>query len=44
MPAGLEARASFVRIFLIGLALQLILIYRPQGLIGERPPKGVDGN
>ena len=44
MPAGLEARTSFVRIFLIGLALQLILIYRPQGLIGERPPKGVDGN
>lgn len=44
MPDALEARTSFLRIFLIGLALQLILIYRPQGLIGERPPKGVDGN
>jgi branched-chain amino acid transport system permease protein len=42
LPDTLEARASFVRIFLIGLALQLILIYRPQGLIGERPPKGAD--
>jgi len=42
LPDALEARASFLRIFLIGLALQLILIYRPQGLIGERPPKGAD--
>lgn len=42
LPDTLEARASFLRIFLIGLALQLILIYRPQGLIGEKPPKGVD--
>lgn len=32
-------RAAYLRIFLIGLALQLILIYRPQGLIGERPPR-----
>lgn len=42
LPETLEARASFLRIFLIGLALQLILIYRPQGLIGERPPKRAD--
>lgn len=42
MPDALEARASFLRIFLIGLALQLILIYRPQGLIGEKPPKRID--
>ena len=42
MPDALEARASFLRIFLIGLALQLILIYRPQGLIGEKPPKSID--
>lgn len=42
LPDALEARASFLRIFLIGLALQFILIYRPQGLIGERPPKGAD--
>jgi branched-chain amino acid transport system permease protein len=38
LPEALESRASFLRIFLIGLALQLILIYRPQGLIGEKPP------
>jgi len=42
LPDAFEARASFLRIFLIGLALQFILIYRPQGLIGERPPKGAD--
>jgi branched-chain amino acid transport system permease protein len=42
MPDALEARTSFLRIFLIGLALQLILIYRPQGLIGEKPPKRID--
>jgi branched-chain amino acid transport system permease protein len=44
MPDALEARTSFLRIFLIGLALQLILIYRPQGLIGEKPPKSIDGS
>jgi len=42
LPEDVGARASFLRIFLIGLALQLILIYRPQGLIGERPPKSAD--
>lgn len=42
MPDALEARASFLRMFLIGLALQLVLIYRPQGLIGEKPPKQID--
>lgn len=42
LPDTLEARASFLRIFLIGLALQLVLIYRPQGLIGEKPPKRID--
>ena len=42
MPDALEARASFLRMFLIGLALQLVLIYRPQGLIGEKPPKRID--
>jgi branched-chain amino acid transport system permease protein len=42
MPDALEARTSFLRIFLIGLALQLILIYRPQGLVGEKPPKRID--
>ena len=42
LPDALEARASFLRIFLIGLALQFILIHRPQGLIGEKPPKTPD--
>lgn len=42
LPEALESRAAFLRIFLIGLALQLILIYRPQGLIGEKPPKRAD--
>jgi branched-chain amino acid transport system permease protein len=42
MPDALEARASFLRMFLIGLALQLVLIYRPQGLLGEKPPKRID--
>jgi branched-chain amino acid transport system permease protein len=39
LPPELGGRAAYVRVFLIGLALQLILLYRPQGLIGERPPK-----
>jgi branched-chain amino acid transport system permease protein len=32
-------RISAVRIFLIGLILEIILILRPQGLLPERPPK-----
>jgi len=36
---ALGARAAYARVFLIGLALQLMLIYRPQGLIGEKPPR-----
>jgi branched-chain amino acid transport system permease protein len=39
LPGELATRAAYVRLFLIGLALQLILLYRPQGLIGERPPR-----
>jgi branched-chain amino acid transport system permease protein len=34
LPAELATRAAYVRLFLIGLALQLILLYRPQGLLG----------
>ena len=37
LPPELATRAAYVRLFLIGLALQLILLYRPQGLLGERP-------
>lgn len=36
LPGELATRAAYVRLFLIGLALQVILLTRPQGLIGER--------
>jgi branched-chain amino acid transport system permease protein len=36
LPGELATRAAYVRLFLIGLALQLILLTRPEGLIGER--------
>jgi branched-chain amino acid transport system permease protein len=39
LPGELATRAAYVRLFMIGLALQLILLYRPQGLIGEKPPR-----
>jgi branched-chain amino acid transport system permease protein len=35
LPGELATRAAYVRLFLIGLALQLILLSRPQGIIGE---------
>ncbi|HEV7266021.1 MAG TPA: branched-chain amino acid ABC transporter permease [Falsiroseomonas sp.] len=38
LPGELATRAAYIRLFLIGLALQLLLLYRPQGLIGERIP------
>jgi branched-chain amino acid transport system permease protein len=43
LPADIATRAAYLRLFLIGLALQIILIYRPEGLIGERPPRPADG-
>ncbi len=36
LPGELATRAAYVRLFLIGLALQVILLTRPAGLIGER--------
>jgi len=36
LPGEAATRAAYVRLFLIGLALQVILIARPEGLIGER--------
>lgn len=36
LPGEAATRAAYVRLFLIGLALQVILLYRPQGLLGER--------
>jgi len=42
LPPGWDTRSSAIRIFLIGVLLELILILRPQGIIPERPPKPVD--
>jgi len=35
LPYTLKARAPFIRFLLIGILLEIILIYRPQGLLGE---------
>jgi branched-chain amino acid transport system permease protein len=35
LPYGLKARAPFIRFLLIGIFLEIILIYRPRGLLGE---------
>jgi len=42
VPAFLAERASFLRIFLIGLLLEIILVTRPQGILPERPPRPID--
>jgi branched-chain amino acid transport system permease protein len=39
VPEFLVDRASALRIFLIGLLLEIVLITRPQGMLPERPPK-----
>ena len=36
---GFEARSSALRMFLIGLLLNIILITRPQGILPEKPPR-----
>lgn len=38
LPGAMATQAGAVRIFLIGLMLQLILLARPQGLLPERSP------
>ena len=38
-PEEWITRISAIRIFLIGLILEIILILRPQGLLPERPPR-----
>jgi branched-chain amino acid transport system permease protein len=43
LPAGWDTRAAAMRIFLIGLLLEIILILRPQGIFPERPPKPIGG-
>jgi branched-chain amino acid transport system permease protein len=35
LPYTLKARAPYIRYLIIGILLEFILIYRPQGLIGE---------
>lgn len=35
LPAALKARAPYVRFLIIGILLEVILLYRPQGLLGE---------
>jgi branched-chain amino acid transport system permease protein len=39
LPEDWVTRASAIRIFLIGLLLEVILISRPEGLVPEKPPK-----
>ena len=35
LPPALQSRAPYFRFLIIGIVLEFILIYRPQGLIGE---------
>ena len=35
LPYTLKARAPYIRFLLIGILLEIILIYRPRGLLGE---------
>lgn len=39
LPELWVTRASAIRIFLVGALLECILIFRPQGLFPEKPPK-----
>lgn len=35
LPAGLESRAPYIRLLIIGILLELVLLFRPQGILGE---------
>ena len=39
LPTEYAIQAKYLRVFLIGLALQLVLRFRPEGLLPERPPR-----
>ncbi len=39
LPTEYAIQAKYLRVFIIGLALQLVLRFRPEGLLPERPPK-----
>jgi branched-chain amino acid transport system permease protein len=41
LPVAYVTQASALRVLLIGVLLQVILIYRPEGLLPERPPKPI---
>lgn len=40
-PQADQARAASLQVVLIGVALAAMLVWRPRGIIGERPGKGV---
>ena len=42
LPGEFVTRAAALRIFLIGLLLEIILLTRPQGILPERPPRPFD--
>jgi len=44
LPELWVTRASAIRIFLVGALLEVILIFRPQGLLPEKPPEIPGGN
>lgn len=35
LPAALKSRAPYIRFLLIGILLEIILLYRPEGFLGE---------
>jgi branched-chain amino acid transport system permease protein len=35
LPYTLKSRAPYIRFLIIGVLLEFILLYRPQGLLGE---------
>ena len=39
LPTDYAVQAKYLRVFVIGLALQLVLRFRPEGLLPETPPK-----
>lgn len=43
LPVEWTARAGALRVLLVGLLLQAILLWRPEGLLPERPPPPVEG-
>jgi branched-chain amino acid transport system permease protein len=40
LPTEMAIQAKYIRMFLIGLMLQLVLRFRPEGLLPEDPTRG----